>query len=163
MKKFSLILTVISLFAITRSFAQANYNTAAGIRIGGYENGLTLKHFTSSSTAIEGIIGFRPGVFVATGLYQIHAVAFAQPSLNWFYGFGAHIGGIDGDRYYRSYGGKKYYADGGLILGGDGILGLEYTFPEIPLAISADLHPRIELARGPFLNMEAALSIRYTF
>ncbi|MFC5283794.1 hypothetical protein [Pedobacter alpinus] len=143
--------------------AQANYTTGAGVRIGGYENGLTLKHFINPSTALEGVIGFRRGAFVVTGFYEKHAVAFAEPSLNWFYGAGAHIGGINGNSYYRGYGNDKYYVESGLILGADGIAGLEWTVPEIPLAVSIDLHPRLELARGPFLNMEFALSVRYTF
>lgn len=143
--------------------AQANYNTGVGIRLGGYENGLTLKHFFDSETAIEGVIGFRPGVFVVTGLYEKHAIAFAEPSLTWYYGAGAHIGGISGDRYYRGYGRDRYYTDNGMLLGADGILGLEWQVPEIPISLGFDLHPRVELARGPFLNLEAALSIRYTF
>ena len=147
----------------TNVFAQVNYTNGAGIRLGGYENGLTLKHFTDSETAIEGIIGFRPGVFVVTGLYEKHQIAFAEPSLNFFYGAGAHIGGISRDRYYRGYGRERYYGDSGILLGLDGIAGLEWQIPELPLAASVDLHPRLELAKGPFLDLEAAISIRYTF
>ncbi len=143
--------------------AQANYNTAVGLRLGGYENGLSLKHFIASDTALEGILGFRPGVFVVTGFYEKHATAFAEPSLTWFYGAGAHIGGISEDRYYKAYGRNRYYGDGGILLGADGILGLEWQVPDIPVSISADLHPRLELARGPYLDLEAALTFRYTF
>ncbi|HET8828790.1 MAG TPA: hypothetical protein VFM79_05590 [Pelobium sp.] len=143
--------------------AQANYTTAVGLRLGGYENGISLKHFIASDTALEGILGFRPGVFVVTGLYEKHAIAFAEPSLTWFYGAGAHIGGISGDRYYRAYGKNRYYGDGGILLGADGILGLEWQVPDIPVSASLDLHPRLEIARGPFLDLEAALTIRYTF
>lgn len=153
----------ITMCLVKNANAQSNYNTGAGVRLGGYENGLTLKHFISSNTALEGIVGFRPGAFVVTGLYEKHETAFAEPSLNWFYGFGAHIGGIDGNRTYRGYGNDKYYVDSGLILGADGIAGLEWTVTEIPLALSLDLHPRLELARGPFLNLEFAFTARYTF
>ena len=143
--------------------AQANYNTGVGLRFGRYETGITLKYFVDSETALEGIIGFRPGGIVVTGLYEKQAIAFAEPSLNWFYGAGAHIGGISGDRYYRGYGKDRYYGDGGILIGADGILGLEWQIPNIPVSTSLDLHPRIELARGPFLDLEAALTVRYTF
>jgi hypothetical protein len=150
-------------FITTKLSAQANYKTGVGIRGGGYENGLTIKHFTNSSTAIEGILGFRPGVVVLTGLYEKHAVAFSERSLNWYYGIGAHIGAIDGDRYYRRYGKDRYYDDNELLIGADGILGLEWKIPEIPFALSIDLHPRLELARGPYLGIEPAASLRFTF
>jgi hypothetical protein len=162
MKKLILSTLVVICLTITAS-AQSNYKTGIGIRGGGYENGLTIKHFTNSSTAIEGIIGFRPGVVVITGLYEKHAVAFSEPSVNWYYGAGAHIGSINGGRYYRGYGQDRYYNDSVLLLGADGILGLEWKIPQIPFALSVDLHPRLELARGPFLDLEAAATLRYTF
>jgi hypothetical protein len=162
MKKLILSTLVVICITITAS-AQSNYKTGIGIRGGGYENGLTIKHFTNSSTAIEGIIGFRPGVVVITGLYEKHAVAFSEPSVNWYYGAGAHIGSINGGRYYRGYGKDRYYNDNVLLLGADGILGLEWKIPQIPFALSVDLHPRLELARGPFLDLEAAATLRYTF
>jgi hypothetical protein len=167
MKKSILFLSlsiILMVFSSTKSSAQANYKTGIGIRGGGYENGLTVKHFTNSNTAIEGILGIRPGVVVLTGLYEKHAVAFGEPSVNWFYGIGAHIGSIEGDRYYRRFAGDRYYYDNnGLLLGADGILGLEWKIPEIPFALSVDLHPRLELARGPFFDLEPAASLRFTF
>jgi hypothetical protein len=166
MKKSLFILSLsIFLMVLTTSKLSAQlYSTGIGIRGGGYENGLTIKHFTSSSTAIEGILGLRPGVFVATLLFEKHATAFSEPSVNWFYGIGGHIGSIEGGRYYKRYAGDKYYYDNsGLLLGADGILGLEWKIPEIPFALSADLHPRLELARGPYLDLEPAVSLRFTF
>lgn len=166
MKKSFLNFTVAILLVfglVNNATAQANYNTAIGARLGGYENGISLKHFIASDTALEGIIGFRPGVFVVTGLYEKQAIAFAEPSLNWYYGAGAHIGGISGNRVYKSYGNDRYYGDSGILIGADGILGLEWQVPELPISTSLDLHPRLELARGPFLDLEAALTIRYTF
>ena len=154
---------VLMAFATVNASAQANYKTGVGIRGGGYENGLTIKHFTNSSTAIEGILGFRPGVVIVTGLYEKHAVAFSEPSLNWFYGAGAHIGAIDEGRFYRGYGKDRFYADNELLIGADGILGLEWKIPEIPFALSVDLHPRLEFAGGPYLGIQSAASIRFTF
>lgn len=154
---------IMTAFTTTKLSAQANYKTGVGIRGGGYENGITIKHFTNSSTAIEGILGFRPGVVVVTGLYEKHAVAFSEPSLNWYYGAGAHIGAIDGERYYKGFDKDRYYANNELLIGADGILGLEWKIPEIPFALAIDLHPRLEFARGPYLGIEPAASLRFTF
>ena len=71
-------------------FAQ-DYTTGIGIR-GGYFNGLTVKHFVSDQAALEGIFTSRWRGFQVTGLYEIHNQAFNTPRLNWYYGFGAHIG-----------------------------------------------------------------------
>lgn len=145
------------------TMAQSNYKTAVGVRVGGYENGLSVKHFINSSTALEGILGLRPGVFILTGLYEKHAVAFSEPSLNWYYGAGGHIGSIESGRRYRYYGNDRFYADKAILLGADGILGLEWKIPEIPFALSADLHPRLEFANGPYLGFETAATIKFTF
>jgi hypothetical protein len=166
MKKSIFILSVsafILMMTSAKTFAQSNYNTGIGVRGGGYENGLTIKHFTNSSTAIEGIVGFRPGVIVVTGLYEKHQVAFSEPSLNWFYGAGAHIGAIDAGRYYSRFREDRLYENNSLLLGADAILGLEWKIPEIPFALSIDLHPRLELARGPYFDLEPAASLRFTF
>jgi hypothetical protein len=161
-KKISFLgLTFTLILFINVSAKAQNYTTSAGLRFGGYENGLTVKHFIGSETAIEGILGFRSGGFVLTGLYEIHAPAFNEPSLTWFYGYGAHIGGTDGG--YRRYSGNNNGYGRGLLLGADAIIGLEWQMPDLPLTLGVDLHPRLELAKGPFLDLEPALTIRYTF
>lgn len=155
-------LSIFVLLLSNSSVKAQSYNTGIGFRAGGYENGITIKHFTDSETAIEGIIGFRPGVFVVTGLYEKHATAFSEPSLKWYYGIGAHIGAIsDGRRYKRFYGDNDFGS--GLLLGADAILGLEWRVPEIPFTLGVDLHPRLELAKGPFLDIEPGFSLRYVF
>jgi hypothetical protein len=159
--KITLIALAIMFFQNT-SQAQS-YKTGIGVRLGGYENGLTVKHFTQSNTAIEGILGIRPGAFVLTLLYEKHAKAFNESSLKWFYGIGGHIGSISGKRFYRRYNDDRYYNNNGVLLGVDGILGLEWVIPELPISLGADLHPRLELLGGAFIDIEPAISIRYTF
>ncbi|MRX47179.1 hypothetical protein [Pedobacter puniceum] len=163
--KQKLLLLSLSLLFLTFSKVNAQgYNTGIGFRAGGFENGLTIKHFVKSDAAIEGILGFRPGVFVVTGLYEKHATAFSEPSLKWYYGIGAHIGGIDdGRRYRRYFGDDDEIYDNGLLLGADAILGLEWKMPEIPFTLGVDLHPRLELARGPFLDIEPGFTLRFVF
>src|SRR5690606_12072284 len=129
-----------------------DYTAGVGLRFGGYENGITGKYFINESTAYEGILGFRTGVVVLTGLYEKHAPAFDVPDLKWYFGVGAHIGGINGERYRRYTGNDDKVYRSGLLLGADAVIGLEWLIPNAPLSLGADLHPRIELAKGPFID-----------
>ncbi|MFO7756789.1 MAG: hypothetical protein R6V34_12495 [Bacteroidales bacterium] len=156
MKKlgFTILLT---LFAISFSNAQ-DYNTGIGLR-GGLANGVTIKHFVSSNTAFEGIISSRWRGLQLTGLYEIHGRAFKTERLNWYAGFGGHLGFWNGD--YTNWGepGDSY-----TVVGIDGILGLEYNFTEVPINLSVDWKPAFNLiGYTGFWADGGAFSIRYIF
>ena len=139
------------------------YQLAGGLKFGGYENGISGKYFFKENTAIEAVLGFRNHGVVLTGLYEIHQVAFNVPALKFYYGFGAHIGGIGSGTYRRFNGDTHVYPNNQILLGADGVIGLEYKILEAPIAISLDLNPRIELATGPFMDIAPGLGIKYTF
>jgi hypothetical protein len=170
MKKvlFSLSIIVCFLMIANRSQAQQaqaadNYNAEAGLKFGAYEDGISAKWFADSNVSYEGILGFRDHGVVVTGLYELNQEAFNVPELKFYYGFGAHIGG-EGRGYYDRIGGSdEYYNNGHLLLGADGVIGLEYKIPQAPIAISLDLNPRIELATGPFFDIAPGLGVKYTF
>jgi len=157
MKKIFLITLVISFLSILNLSAQS-YNTGIGLR-GGLAQGVTIKHFFGkTNNAIEGILAFRwDGPFI-TGLYEIHDDPFKVDGLQWFYGFGAHIGFWDGDNVPWEDEAKSITA-----IGVDGILGLEYTFEEIPINITLDWKPAINLAGGGYWADGFALSVRFVF
>ena len=75
MKKIIIGLLVV-LSTISISYAQ-DYRTGIGVR-GGYFNGLTIKHFTSQSTAFEFLLASRWRGFEITGLYEFHKPAFQE-------------------------------------------------------------------------------------
>jgi hypothetical protein len=135
-----------------------DYNTGIGLRAG-FDQGLTIKQFISQQSAFEFLLATRWRGFKVTGLYEIHNRAFQTERLNWYFGFGAHIGFWDGN--YTKWGdpGVKY-----TVIGIDGILGLEYNFTEVPINISIDWKPTLNLSgyKG-FWGDEGALSIRYIF
>jgi hypothetical protein len=140
-----------------------DYKTAVGLKFGGYENGISLKYFSTSDVSLEGVLGFRDHGVVITGLYEINQEAFGVPALKFYYGFGAHIGAV-GKGDYQTFGGSgEDYTSSHILLGADGVLGLEYMIPQAPIAISLDLNPRIELASGPFFDIAPGLGIKYTF
>ena len=164
MKKATYILLTFVLFLFISKHADAqDYKIAAGLKFGGYENGISGKYFMDTTTAIEVIAGFRQHGLVITGLYEPHRPVFNIQRLKFYYGFGAHIGSVGKGTYRRFNGDDQTFNDTHLLLGADGVLGLEYLIPDAPIAVSLDLNPRIELATGPFIDIAPGLGIKYTF
>lgn len=155
MKKISITI-LITFFAFAYGSAQ-DYNTAIGLR-GGFANGITIKHFVSDKAAFEGIIASRWRGVELTALYEIHGRAFDTDRLNWYAGFGGHVGFWDGND--TRWGDDRSYT----VIGIDGILGLEYNFLEIPINFSVDWKPAFNLfGYSGFWADGGALSIRYIF
>lgn len=170
MKNILLSLTVLIGFLMisNRSSAQQaqtgdSYKLAAGLKFGAYEDGISLKYFAAPDISYEGLLGFRDHGVVVTGLYEINQEAFNVPELKFYYGFGAHIGAEGRGYYDRVGGGAEYYNNGHLLLGADGVIGLEYIIPKSPIAVSLDLNPRVELATGPFFDIGPGLGVKYIF
>lgn len=158
MKK-TIITSLIAFCFVSISFAQ-DYNTGIGVRAG-FFNGLTVKHFISERAAIEGLLASRWRGLELTVLYELHGRAFDTDRLNYYYGFGGHIGFYDGDHTGGRWGdpGNRYN-----VIGIDGILGLEYNFREIPFNISIDWKPAFNIVGySGFWGDGGALSIRYIF
>jgi hypothetical protein len=145
---FIALLTVLSLNA----FAQ-DYQKSIGARLGS-NIGVTYKQFISPSNAFE-IIGnalfFDGGTYLGVSGEYLWSWGLAD-GLSWFVGPGASVGVWTGGGY------------SGFNIALNGMIGLEYKFDNIPLALSADHNPHFYLLNGvgisPFVG---ALSVRYTF
>jgi hypothetical protein len=134
------------------------YKTSLGLRAG-MPYGLTIKHFLSESNAVEGILASNWGGFVATALFENEHWTGHYPGLNWYWGAGVHAGFWD-------MGANKYVKStySGSVIGVDGVLGIEYTFDEIPLNLSLDVLPSVNLIGSTgFGGINGALSVRYVF
>jgi len=170
MKKVLLTLFISASFLVMANRAKAqssqtgatDYKTAVGLKFGAYEDGISIKYFPTSDVSYEGIIGFRSHGVVFTGLYELNQEAFNVPQLKFYYGFGAHIGAV-GKGDYERFGNDEYYNSSHILLGADGVIGLEYVVPQSPIAFSLDLNPRIELASGPYFDLAPGLGLKYTF
>lgn len=137
-----------------------DYKTGIGLRAG-LANGLTIKHFTREKSAVEFILSSRWRGFDVTGLYEVHNQAFNTERLKWFIGFGGHIGFWNGDYTYKYWG---YEGTSYTVAGIDGILGLEYSFTEVPINLSLDWKPAFNfVGYNGFWVDGGALSIRYIF
>jgi len=141
--------------------AQANYKTALGLRLN-EGAGVTVKHFVTENTSIEGILYTRWRGFNLTGLYQANMPVFDEPGFLFFMGGGAHIGVWD--RAKNPWWKDEEYNDTRTVVGLDGQIGLEYTFGALPLNLALDWKPAINLVgAGNFWGTDLALSIRYAF
>ncbi|HET9824297.1 MAG TPA: hypothetical protein VFP87_03120 [Chitinophagaceae bacterium] len=138
-----------------------SYKTAVGIRLSNtapvISNAITLKHFINQKTAIEGLISFGHDITSFGALGEIHK-PFSTPGLQWFYGGGGYLGF-----------GKEYDVNKGknvntTFFGAQGIVGLDYKFASIPIDLSLDWKPELNLVTD--INFEPAaigFSARFTF
>ena len=143
---------IISLLFFTLLFTGVKaqgYEWGVGLR-GGYSYGLTAKYNLNAANSLEGILAFNKGVHF-TGLYQ-----FNMPVINegfrFYYGFGGNIGS------WKNNDKSKF------TVGIDGIVGLEYKLKRLPLLLSIDYKPCLNLiGHSKFLAADFAFSARFTF
>ena len=153
-----ILLTFIFAVSILISSNAQEYKTALGLRAG-TSSGLTIKHFVGAKAAFEGLLTTKWDGFDMTGLYEVHNRAFDVDHLNWYYGFGGHVGFWNGTNTPWGEYGTTY-----AVIGAVGILGIEYTFDEVPINIGLDWKPVLNIIGEQGLwGDEAALSIRYVF
>jgi hypothetical protein len=158
------------LFILSASVANAQpYETGIGFRLGGISQGISVKHYVNSNSALEGVLSFGRHALLITGLYERHQPFPNTEGLSWFYGGGAHIGFFSGDYTYYYWYHKdkvKYYEfehyDATTFIGADFILGLEYKFRNAPVDIGLDVKPFVDFVPGVYGYWEGALSLRFT-
>ena len=135
------------------SYSQ-NYKTAIGIK-GGYPGfgSLNGKHFLNSKTAIEGSIGGGSNTLWLQGLYELNFSL--EDGLNWYAGGGANVG------FYSYKNPLNNQRTSNMILGINGIVGIEYTFEDFPLNVALDTGPNILLINSFGFGWGAGLAVRY--
>ena len=144
-----LLAAVMALASITLVQAQ-DYKTGLGIRFSSNDaainNSISIKHFLSGTTAIEGLLSFGDP-FAIGALVELHNSFGDVPGLAWFYGGGAYVG----------FSGRRN-------LGAQGVLGLDYKFTNLPINLSLDWKPEINIIRQfSFEPAAVGLSARFTF
>jgi hypothetical protein len=137
----------------TFSYSQ-NYKTAIGIK-GGYPGygSLNGKHFLNSKTAIEGSIGGGTNTLWLQGLYELNFSL--EQGLNWYAGGGANVG---------FYSFKNTFTNertSNMILGLNGIVGIEYTFEDFPLNVALDTGPNLRIINSFGFGWGAGIAVRY--
>ncbi|MDR6782309.1 hypothetical protein ABIE26_001202 [Pedobacter africanus] len=137
----------------------SGYKAAIGLKFI-YGVALTGKVFISKKSALEGILKYNGagglGSNIAfSGLYEYHAPIKGVDGLRWYLGGGGHVN-------YFSW--KDSDVDAVTSFGVAGIVGLEYKFANLPLAVSADWQPGFMISPSSGFSAEnGGIGIKYTF
>ena len=152
LKKITILSGLVLLIVSSNAYSQY-YSSAVGARLGN-ASGLTGKVLMGKRTYLEGIFTARWDGFNITALVEVTQSLPDTPGLGWYYGAGANIGFWDDP--------NDTGTDTELNLGAGGILGMEYTFEDLPINIAIDWKPYFILITNPRFEFdEFALSVRY--
>jgi hypothetical protein len=160
MKKIISISLIVAILAFTNGVSAQAYKTGIGVRLSSAQpmvnNSITLKHFLNERSAIEALFSFGDPLSLGA-LYEIHK-PFSTEGLQWFYGGGGYIGFV------KTYNPNKNKNETDANFGAMGVIGLDYKFANLPLNISLDWKPELNLVSD--INFEPAaigFSARFTF
>ncbi len=166
-RKSILILAISTIYFYPFVVFAEEYETGIGIRLGGVTQGISVKHFLNTNSALEGILSFGHHSFLITGLYEKQPAISGAPGLYWFYGGGAHLGFYDRADYfyYKKHGTYYYYGDreSSAIFGIDLILGMEYKFQKAPITLGLDVKPAFDFLDAFPGYFEGAFTARFAF
>jgi hypothetical protein len=144
-----LVFTVVSVLAVTIANAQT-YRHQAGVRLGSIDqvvsSGFSYRYHFNNNKAVEALINLRDPVSIGA-MYEIFNPIKAVDNLQWFYGAGA----------YASF---KGFDNFGIM----GIAGVDYQFAEVPVNLSLDWKPELNIIEGvSFRAATVAVSVRFSF
>lgn len=153
----SFAVAVIGLF--NTAFAQ-DYKTALGVRLSSaaamVNNSVSIKHFITEKTAIEGLLSF--GDPLSIGALVEFYKPLAASGLTYFYGGGGYIGFV------KTLNTTTQKTNTDPNFGAQGVIGLDYKFTNVPLNISLDWKPELNIVTD--INFEPAaigFTARFTF
>jgi hypothetical protein len=154
-----LLLLSILMLSFTAANAQ-DYNTALGVRLSSanamVNNSVSIKHFINEKMAIEGLLSFGDPLAIGA-LLELHKPLAAE-GLSYFYGGGGYIGFV------KSVNTTTLKSSTDPNLGAMGVIGLDYKFTNIPLNLSLDWKPELNIVSD--INFEPAaigFTARFTF
>lgn len=161
------LLTVLCLFAMTSANAQENsgpgtsgYKTSLGVRLSSssamVNNSVSIKHFINDKMAIEGLFSFGDPLALGA-MVELHK-PLASEGLSWFYGGGGYVSFV------KKVNTTTLKTTTDPNFGAMGVVGLDYKFANIPLNISLDWKPELNIVSD--INFEPAaigFTARFTF
>lgn len=150
------ILVILAALTISVSAFSQSYKNAIGLRLG-YEFSVTYKSFLSEENFLEFGVNLHP--FDTYNHFGVNVYGFYEWNFN--------IGGVDGLTWYVGPGLSLGYRNG-FTASVNCMIGIEYKFPSIPLALSLDYAPGIRYYGGyehPFGYAEylGGIGVKYTF
>ena len=170
MKKYLFFLLAFSILVPVIASGQSSVRQA-GLRTG-YRGGFFFQLTSDAGNAGIGynaMVGFNDNGVQFTGLRLIYEtnIPSISPDLYFAWGYGGHAGFIVTD--HISYFGERYnfeYDRFCPLIGVDGWVSVDYRFREIPLVISVNVKPYVELTIPAFVKVmpvDMGISISYVF
>lgn len=160
MKKLLSVVLVMSVAGALHTVQAQDYKTALGVRLSSsnakQNNSVSFKQFISDKAAIEALFTFGDPLALGA-LLEIHKPLSAS-GMTWFYGGGGYI---SFDKKLNNNTGKETTEPN---FGAQGVIGLDYKFSGIPLNLSLDWKPELNLVSD--INFEPAaigFTARFTF
>lgn len=136
------------------------YRTALGVRLSSsnamQNNSVSLKQFITPRVAIEGLFTFGDPLALGA-LVEFHKPLSAS-GLNYFYGAGGYVGFV------KEVNTNTQKTVTNTNFGAQGVIGLDYKFNNIPLNLSLDWKPELNIVND--INFEPAaigFTARFTF
>lgn len=149
MKKFLLVMFVSAAVFFTHT-ASAQYKTALGVRLSSspamVNNSISLKHFLTESSAVEALFSFGDPLALGA-LYEVHKPV-GTAGIQWYYGGGGYLG------FAKTFNPDKNRNETDVNFGAQGVLGLDYKFAGLPLNLSLDWKPELNIVSD--INFEPA-------
>jgi hypothetical protein len=170
MKKFYLTLIILVLCSSPLMKAQFA-NKQAGLRLG-YRSGFFYQVTSEAGNAEIGynaLLSFNNNGIQLTGLRIVYETTLSDisPDLYFAWGYGGHIGFMYSD--HIGFMGERYDFEGERfcpLAGADGWIAVEYRFRDIPVNISLNLKPFVEITIPAFVRImpaDVGISISYVF
>lgn len=143
----------------------------AGLRLG-YRSGFIYQVTSEAGNAEIGynaLLSFNNNGIQLTGLRIVYETTLSDisPDLYFAWGYGVHIGFMYSD--HIGFMGERYDFDGERfcpLAGADGWIAAEYRFRDIPVNISLNLKPFVEITIPAFVRImpaDVGISISYVF
>jgi hypothetical protein len=144
----ALFLLLFSTIIVCFSAQAQAYQHAVGIRFSNNDailkTGISYRHIGKNNVALEALLSFEP---VALGLMAEKFKPLNVAGLAWFYGGGAYVA-----------------FEGRNNLGALGIVGLDYKFNGVPINLSLDWKPELQIIRKVVFEPAAVgVGVRFAF
>jgi hypothetical protein len=160
MKKIVIALVLIAGIGSLNTLSAQGYKTALGVRLSSstamVNNSVSIKHFINDKVAIEGLLSFGDPLAIGV-LVELHK-PLASQGLTWFYGAGGYLSFV------KTVNTTTQKTSTDTNIGAQGVIGLDYKFTNVPLNISLDWKPELNIVTD--INFEPAaigFTARFTF
>ncbi|MBP3943945.1 hypothetical protein J5U18_10270 [Sphingobacteriaceae bacterium WQ 2009] len=145
--------------------AQLTNTHAIGVRFGAAQ-GISYRYTLAEDRALTGLLSVQSNHasrrFRVVGLYEFYKPLGGD--FSWYYGFGGSVGSYK-SKAYTSKDGSQVAPYSEALVSLDGILGISYDVPDVPLVISLDVKPYLDFIQSSTIKLidPIGFTVRYKF